>query len=275
MAIADESGKTVPLASTTLDGVIGSLLAGIIGEDGEVDVLQGLGAISSPTLAAARIDSGGVSFGAVVRALATSSNANLLSTPSILTLDNEEAKIVVGNEVPFRTGSFSTQGDGSNNPFTTIQREDVGLQLTVTPHVHDGTSVRLEISQEITNVINAPVGAEGFSDVVTSKRTIETTVLVDDRQTIVLGGLIQDDVSDAIKKVPLLGDIPGIGFLFRSTTKSRTKSNLLVFLRPTVIRTKDDADKVTDRKYRDIWEVEITSGGAQSEISDTFKGRLD
>ena len=273
MAAADESGKTVPLVSTTLDGVISSLLGNIVGEDGEVDVLSGLASISSPTLAAARIDRGDISFGAVVRALATNSNANLLSTPSILTLDNEEAKIVVGNEVPFRTGSFSTQGDGSNNPFTTVQREDVGLQLTVTPHVHDGTSVRLEFAQEQSNVINAPVGSEGFSDVVTSKRTIETTILAEDQQTIVLGGLIQDDISDAEKRVPWLGDIPGLGRLFRSTTKSRTKNNLLVFLRPTVIRTKGDAEKATDRKYDDIWEVEITSGGGQSEISETFRGR--
>jgi len=284
MAAVDESGKTVPLVTTSLDGIIQELVGNIVGtptvdSDGNIiaqeSVLSGVASISSPTLAAARINPGGFSFGAVVRALATNSNANLLSTPSILTLDNQEAKIVVGNEVPFRTGSFTTTGDGSNNPFTTIQREDVGLQLTVTPHVHDGTSVRLEVAQEITNVINAPVGSQGFSDVVTSKRTIETTILAEDQQTIVLGGLIQDDVTDGVKKVPLLGDIPGLGRLFRSTSKSRTKSNLLVFLRPTVIRTKEDADKATDRKYGDIWEVEISSGGSQSEISDTFRGRPD
>ena len=177
---------------------------------------------------------------------------------------------MVGNEVPFRTGSFSTTGDGSNNPFTTIQREDVGLQLTVTPHVHDGTSVRLEIAQEITNVIDTPIGDAGFSDVVTSKRTIETMILAEADETIVLGGLIQDDITDSERKVPLLGDIPGLGWFFRTTSTSRTKSNLLVFLRPTVIRTKEDAARATERKYGDIWEVEITS-----EISDTFKGRPD
>ena len=110
---------------------------------------------------------------------------------------------------------------------------------------------------------------------VTSKRTIETTILAEDRQTIVLGGLIQDDITEAMKKVPFFGDIPGLGRLFRSTSKSRTKSNLLVFLRPTIIRNKDDAKRVTDRKYEDIWEVEITSGGIQSEISETFRGRPD
>jgi general secretion pathway protein D len=273
MAGADESGNTVPLFSTTLDGVISSLLGNIVGEDGDIDVLSGLASLSSPTLAAARIDVGDISFGAVVRALATNSNANLLSTPSILTLDNQEAKIVVGNEVPFRTGSFTTTGDGSNNPFTTIQRQDVGLQLTVTPHVHDGNAVRLQVAQEVTNVVDTPVGSEGFSDVVTSKRTIETTILADDRQTIVLGGLIQDDITDSVKKVPLLGDIPALGRLFRSSTKSRTKRNLLVFLRPTVIRNKEEADNVTSRKYDDVWEVEIRSSGADTTPDEMFRGR--
>jgi general secretion pathway protein D len=210
----------------------------------------------------------------VVRALATNTNANLLSTPSILTLDNQEAKIVVGNEVPFRTGSYSTTGDGTSNPFTTIQRQDVGLQLTVTPHVHDGSSVRLVVAQEITGIVpEAPIGDAGFSDVVTSKRTIETTVLAEDRQTIVLGGLIQDDINDTMKKVPLLGSIPAIGRLFRSDSKSRVKRNLLVFLRPTVIRTDSDAKEVTEHKYKDVWEVEIQSSGGDVSPDDLFRGR--
>ncbi|TDJ33890.1 MAG: type II secretion system protein GspD [Gammaproteobacteria bacterium] len=262
MAAVDESGNSVPLVTTTLDGVINALLGSIIGDDGELDVLTGLASLSSPAFAVAKINPGGISFAAIVRALATSSEANLLSSPYILTLDNQEAKIVVGNEVPFRTGSFATTGDGSSNPFTTIQREDVGLQLTVTPHVHEGSSVRLEILLEITSVVDTPIGDDGFSDVVTSKRTIETTILAEDRQTIVLGGLIQDDITDTDKRVPLLGDIPLLGRLFRSTTKSHTKRNLLIFLRPTVIRTKEDADAITDQKYRGIWEVEITSTDA-------------
>ena len=211
------------------------------------------------------------------RSLSTNTNANLLSTPSILTLDNKEAKIVVGNEVPFRTGSFTTDGDGSDNPFTTIQREDVGLQLTVTPHVHDGTSVRLDVNQEITNVIQTPIGDSAFSDVVTSKRTIETTVLAENRQTIVLGGLIQDDISSAQSKVPFFGNIPGIGRLFRADSEDTIKRNLLIFLRPTVIRTAEDADKVTNSKYNDVWEVEIFSRGERvtipEEAEDLFKGR--
>lgn len=277
LAASDGRGESVPLVSTSLDGVIGSLLGNLIPEDGgSVDVLSGLAGISSPTIAAAKIDADGISFGAVVRALATNTDANLLSTPSILTLDNQEAKIVVGNEVPFRTGSFSTTGDGSNNPFTTIQREDVGLQLTVTPHVHDGEAVRLEVAQEVTNVVDSgiTIGDSGFSDVVTSKRTIDTVVLADNKQTIVLGGLIQDDISDSTRKVPLLGDIPVLGHLFKSRTKNRTKRNLLVFLRPTVIRNKDDANGATTRKYSDIWEVEIeTRGGGYESLDALVEGK--
>ena len=273
MAAADQSGSTVPLISTSLDGVISSLLGNIVGDAGNIDVLSALANIDSPTLAAAKIDVEDISFGAVVRALATNSNANLLSTPSILTLDNQEAKIVVGNEVPFRTGTFTTTGEGQDNPFTTIQREDVGLQLTVTPHIHDGSSVRLEVAQEVTNVVDSPIGSSGFSDVVTSKRTIETTILAEDRQTIVLGGLIRDDVNDTVRKVPLLGDVPLLGRLFKSTNQRREKLNLLVFLRPTVIRNKEAADLATERKYQDIWEVEIRSSGQNPDPQELFRGR--
>ncbi|CAN0509186.1 unnamed protein product, partial [Scytosiphon promiscuus] len=205
-----------------------------------------------------------ISFGAVITALATNSNANLLSTPSILTLDNQEAHILVGREVPFRTGSFTTTGEGSSNPFTTVNREDVGVELTVTPHVHDTSSVRLEVSQQITNVLPTPVGGAAFADVVTSKRSIETTILAEDGQTIVLGGLIQDDINESESKVPLLGDIPLLGNLFKSRSKSTAKTNLLVFLRPTVIRTVEDAGAVTQEKYNDIWEVEIESTNHES-----------
>ena len=274
-AAVDADGSTVPLITTPLNGAINSLLAALVpDEDGNNDFISGLASVNTPTVAVAKIDAGGVSFAAIVQALSTSSNANLLSTPSLLTLDNQEAKIVVGNEVPFRTGSFSTSGDGSENPFTTIQREDVGVQLTVTPHVHDGQTVRLEVIQEITAVIPTPIGDDGFSDVVTSKRTIETTVLAEDRQTIVLGGLIVDDISETDRRVPFFGSIPGIGRLFRSDSNSRTKRNLLIFLRPTIINSKGDVELVTERKYRDIWEVEIrSSGGQPQDLESIFEGR--
>ena len=276
-AIADGEGDTVPLASTSLSGVVSQLLNNLSAEgaDGEqvnIDVLAGLASVSSPTLAAARINPDGISFGGIITALATSSDANLLSTPSIMALDNQEAVIVVGQQVPFRTGSFTTTGDGSSNPFTTVQREDVGLTLKVTPHVHEGTSVRMEVDQEITNIVETPIGDAGFADVVTSKRQITTTILAEDQQIIVLGGLIQDNVTQTRRKVPLLGDIPGLGFFFRSTGDSRTKTNLLVFLRPTVIKTVQDVESSAERKYRDIWEVEITSP-VEGQIEGLFEGQ--
>jgi len=275
-AIVDGEGDTVPLASTSLSGVVSQLLTNLTeegtGDDQvNIDVLAGLASVSSPTLAAARINPDGISFGGIVTALATSSDANLLSTPSIMALDNQEAVIVVGQQVPFRTGSFTTTGDGSSNPFTTVQREDVGLTLKVTPHVHEGSSVRMQVDQEITNIVETPIGDGGFADVVTSKRQITTTILAEDQQIIVLGGLIQDNVTQTRRKVPLLGDVPGLGFLFRSTGDSRTKTNLLVFLRPTVIKTVQDVDSSAERKYRDIWEVEITSP-VRNQIEGLFQG---
>ena len=273
MAGADAREGSVPLISTSLEGVIGSLIGGLLpeGESDQVNVLSGLASVSSPTLAAAKIDRDAISFGAVVSALATNSDANLLSTPSILTLDNQEARILVGREVPFRTGSFTTTGDGTSNPFNTVQREDVGVELTVTPHVHNGSEVRLEVAQQITNVINTPVGGNAFADVVTSKRTIETTILAEDRQTIVLGGLIQDDINISNNRVPFVGDIPLFGNLFKARGKQQVKTNLLVFLRPTVLRTKDDAENLSASKYNSIWEVEIESTNHQS-FDDLFKG---
>ena len=276
-AIADGQGDTVPLASTSLSGVVSQLLNNLTEEGGDggdvnIDVLAGLASVSSPTLAAARINPDGISFGGIITALATSSDANLLSTPSIMALDNQEAVIVVGQQVPFRTGSFTTTGDGSSNPFTTVQREDVGLTLKVTPHVHEGTSVRMEVDQEITNIVETPIGDAGFADVVTSKRQITTTILAEDQQIIVLGGLIQDNVTQTRRKVPLLGDIPGLGFFFRSSGDTRTKTNLLVFLRPTVIKTVQDVESSAERKYRDIWEVEITSP-VEGQIEGLFEGQ--
>ena len=273
MAGADAREGSIPLISTSLEGVIGSLIGGLLpeGESDQVNVLSGLASVSSPTLAAAKIDRNAISFGAVVSALATNSDANLLSTPSILTLDNQEARILVGREVPFRTGSFTTTGDGTSNPFNTVQREDVGVELTVTPHVHNGSEVRLEVAQQITNVINTPVGGNAFADVVTSKRTIETTILAEDRQTIVLGGLIQDDINISNNRVPFVGDIPLFGNLFKARGKQQVKTNLLVFLRPTVLRTQDDAEDLSASKYNSIWEVEIESTNHQS-FDDLFKG---
>ena len=274
LAAGDQEGKSVPLVSSSLTGVINGLLSGAIASGGgEINVLQGLATLSSPTIAAAKLDADRISFGAVVTAIANNSDANLLSTPSVLTLDNQEAKILVGTEVPFRTGSFTTTGDGTSNPFTTVNREDVGIELVVTPHVFENSEVRLEISQKITNVLNTTIGGTGFADVVTSKRTIETTVLAGNEQTIVLGGLIQDDINETNARVPIMGRIPVLGTLFRSTTNSRKKTNLLVFLRPTIIPSVANNSLTLDR-YRQIWELEERrSGTSPSNLDPLFEGK--
>ena len=274
LAAGDQEGKSVPLVSSSLNGVINGLLSGAFASGGgEINVLQGLAALSTPTIAAAKLDSDKISFGAVITAIANNSDANLLSTPSVLTLDNQEAKILVGTEVPFRTGSFTTTGDGTSNPFTTVNREDVGIELIVTPHVFENSEVRLEISQKITNVLNTTIGGTGFADVVTSKRTRETTVLAGNEQTIVLGGLIQDDINETNARVPIMGRIPVLGALFRSTTNSRKKTNLLVFLRPTIIPSVANNSLTLDR-YRQIWELEERrSGASPSNLDPLFEGK--
>ena len=192
-------------------------------------------------------------------------------------MDNEQAKIVVGQNVPFRTGSTTTGSNGASNPFTTIQREDVGLTLEVTPHVHDGNLIRLEIHQEVSEVDKtslASIGSDGSADLITNKRTIDTTILADDREVIILGGLIRDKITDVNSRVPLLGDIPLLGHLFKSSNKIREKQNLLVFLRPTVLATREDIRDQTQRKYSGIWEVQIEGRDPLDAISDLFDGNL-
>ena len=281
--VADAGGESVPFASTTLNGIISNLLSSISATvvDGKIDPVQGIASVGSPTLAVARLDPDGVSFGAILNAIAINTSADLLSTPSILTLDNEQASILAGQTVPFRTGSFTSTNNGASNPFTTIQRQDIGIELTVTPHIHDDSSIRLEVSQTVENVINTglEIGEAGFSDVVTNKRSIETTILADDRQTIVLGGLIQDDVRATRKKVPLLGSIPFLGRLFQNRSTTRTKVHLLVFLRPTIQRTREEVAETTERKYNGIWQVQIESRESESEsepqLEQIYEGRRD
>jgi general secretion pathway protein D len=184
----------------------------------------------------------------LIRALETDSNANILSTPTLLTLDNEEAKIVIGQNVPFITGSYAVTGAATTpTPFQTIERKDVGLTLRVKPQINEGGTVRLQIYQEVSSVVDTilpnPAG------VTTNKRSVESMVLVDDGQIVVIGGLIQDSVKDGVEKVPLLGDIPFLGALFTYKTRSRTKTNLMVFLRPTVLRDAQRAASLTGSRY--------------------------
>jgi general secretion pathway protein D len=187
------------------------------------------------------------SLTALARLLETDSDANILSTPNLLTLDNEEAKIVIGQNVPFVTGSYAQAATGSAgaNPFKTVERKDVGLTLKVKPQVSEGGTIKLQIVQEVSSVFDKS-NPDGIT---TNKRSIETTVLVGDGEAIVLGGLIQDDVSNDIDKVPGLGDIPLLGSLFRSETRQRKKTNLMVFLRPVVVRTPEALSVLTESRY--------------------------
>jgi general secretion pathway protein D len=185
---------------------------------------------------------------AIARLLQTQTNTNIMSTPNLITVDNEEAKIVVGRNVPFITGQFTSTGTGTTNPFQTIERKDVGITLRIKPQIGEGGTVRLQIFQESSDVITQATGT-GNTGPTTSKRSIESNVIVDDGAILVLGGLIEDRFEDTSSKVPLLGDIPIIGSLFRSESRSKRRTNLLVFLRPIVMRSADDANKLTLDRY--------------------------
>lgn len=189
-------------------------------------------------------------YGAILQALDSSTSANLLSMPSILTLDNEKASILVGQNVPFVTGSFTTSGNDSSNPFQTIDRQDIGINLNVIPHIGDNGTVRLEVSQEVSSVVPGSTG--NASGLITNKSLINTTILADDQQTIALGGLMRDNSTTRQQKVPGLGNVPVIGRLFRSDNDSTQKSNLIIFLQPTILRDGGAVASVTERKFNQM-----------------------
>ena len=253
LAAGDESSGGFPVLGTNLasGGMLGlnQVIGAVLG-DGTVPPLAG-----GLTAGAGDRNRNGVTWGLLIQALSTSSAANLLSTPSIITLDNQESEIIVGQNVPFRTGQAAVSGEGLTNPFTTIERRDVGLTLKVTPTISADGLVRLVVEQTTENV--TPTSLAGASDLITNKREIKTTVLADDGETIVLGGLMKDDYEVQKNKVPLLGDIPYLGRLFSSESESRVKRNLLVFLRPTIMLDKVDAAAVTDNKYQSLREIDL------------------
>jgi general secretion pathway protein D len=184
-------------------------------------------------------------WAAVVQAVSTDTNSNILATPHLTTMDNEEAFFIVGQEVPIITGS--TTGSNNANPFQQVDRQEVGIKLKVTPQINEGDAVQLLIEQEVSSISGAT-----SVDIITNKREIKTSVIVDDGGTIVLGGLIDDDVQESVSKVPILGDIPFIGHLFKSTTTSKTKRNLMVFIRPTIVRDGATMNEISHRKYQYI-----------------------
>lgn len=188
-----------------------------------------------------------VNLGLLVRALETDARANILSTPTLLTLDNEEASIIIGQNVPFVTGQYAMSGAATTpTPFQTVERRDVGLTLRIKPQISEGGTVRLQMYQEVSSVDTATANPAG---VTTNKRAVSSTVLVDDGQIVVIGGLIQDSISDGEQKVPLLGDIPLLGGMFRYRTRSHTKTNLMIFLRPTVVRDSQRANAYSSERY--------------------------
>jgi general secretion pathway protein D len=193
---------------------------------------------------------GALALGALARFLQTNGDANVLSTPNLLTLDNEEAKIVIGQNVPFVTGSYAAAAAGTTNPFTTIERKDVGLTLRVRPQISENGTIKMQVYQEVSNVDAKSIGSK--DGLITNKRSIETNVLVDDGAIVVLGGLLQDDTSTSQEKVPGLGDIPLFGNLFKSEVRSRKKTNLMVFLRPVVVRDGAAADALSMGRYEQM-----------------------
>ena len=218
----------------------GSTIAGILGSEGNLKLPEG-----------AALKIGSDRFSVLVTALASNARNNLLSTPSLLTLDNQQAEILVGQNVPFKTGSYTTSSSGSDNPFTTVERKDVGISLKIKPHINEGSTLRLEVEQENSEI--APtVSGLSTDDLITNKRSLKSTILADDGEIIVIGGLIKDSVRTVESSVPYLGRIPLIGGLFRSSKDTHTKTNLMVFLRPTIVRSKQNLAEITEDRYNDL-----------------------
>jgi general secretion pathway protein D len=215
---------------------------------------QVLGSVSGTMFGIVKDD-----WGAIVQAVSSDTNSNLLSTPSITTLDNEEAYFIVGQEVPIITGAQT--GSNNSNPFQTVERQEIGIKLKVTPQINEGSGVQLTIEQEVSSVS----GATGV-DISINKREIKTTVMADDGATVILGGLIDEDVQESVQKVPLLGDIPFIGHLFKSTSNTTRKRNLMVFLRPTIVRDGKLMNDLSREKYNYIRALEIQKKAAGLEL---------
>ncbi len=198
---------------------------------------------------------------ALIEALEADTNTNIMGTPILTTLDNEEAEIRVGQEVPFVTGSFSNTGGagGAINPFQTVEREQVGLTLKITPQINEGNAIRLKIDQEVSSVSDSTQAV----DLITNNRNINTVVIVEDKAILVLGGLIQEELREKEQRVPFLGRIPVIGALFRSTSTQKIKTNLMFFIRPTILRDDVQASFETNAKYNYIRDIQLSDQSTQ------------
>ena len=222
---------------------VGNALGSLLGYNGGLMGLAG--------------ETGSTVFGLIIDAVRSDTTSNLLSTPSILTLDNEEARILVGQEIPITTGEVL--GDSNSNPFRTIQRQDVGIELVVRPQINAGGGITLALRQEV-SAIAGPV-SEDFNELILSKREIDTRVLADDGSIVVLGGLLDQADRNTVNKVPVLGDIPGLGWLFRNTARERNQTNLMVFIRPTIVRDAAQAQAVTAPRYDYMRARQMGNGG--------------
>ena len=246
------SGSNTPIAVTNFPPTPGVVQLGTAAAGGAItgDLIG-----SGITVGVGRLSDSGVSFAAILTAIEGDANTNIISTPSIVTTDNEEATLNVGQEVPFVTGSFSNTGGaaGAVNPFQTINRETIGVKLSITPQINDGDSMMLTISQEISNIAQSAANAV---DLITNQRTIDTTVIVDDGEILVLGGLIEDTLLESDQFVPVLGKIPLLGNLFRSRKTEKKKTNLMIFIRAEIMRDSIETAIQTNAKYNMILGVQ-------------------
>lgn len=244
--LADRNGSGRALAGTNFTN-LGNSLNGILDatSDGEQSVAGALRNVGGLTAGVGRLSGSGLNFAVLLKALQDDTKSNILSTPSLLTLDNQAASILVGQEIPVSTGSTLSNDNDANNQFRTIERKDVGVKLLITPQINEGGAVQLQIEQEVSSV-GEQVGDDGVSF---NKRQIKTAVLVDNGATIVLGGLIDDDIREGGSKVPGLGSLPVVGRLFRSDVSRITRRNLMVFIRPTIIRDQEMLTSVSKAKY--------------------------
>jgi general secretion pathway protein D len=257
---APSGGVNSSVVGNSLNSLFASA-SGVGALTGDVGGLsEGLSAVGGKTNR-----NGDFQFGAFLQAVTTTSNTNILSTPSIVTMDNAEAEIIVGQEVPITTGSQTT--GASTGLLTTTERKDVGLTLKVTPRIHEGDTIRLEIDQQSSDLSTDASAVESGANTITTKRSIKTTILAKDREFIVLGGLVREDDTESVSKVPLLGDIPFIGVLFRSTQKTREKTNLMVFLKPTILRDGNTLSTLSQNKYQSIRELQLEINDKNGSIS--------
>jgi general secretion pathway protein D len=258
------SGSNTPIAVTNFP----DFLSGVV----QLGAAAG-GAVTDPsgligpgvTIGVGRISEDGVSFAAILRALEGDADTNIISTPSVVTTDNEEATLNVGQEVPFLTGSFSNTGTGTGgavNPFQTIQRQQIGVKLAITPQINEGNSMVLNISQEISNIASSSAAV----DLITNQRIVETTVIVDDGEILVLGGLLEDVLRESDQKVPVLGSIPLVGNLFRARKTEKVKTNLMIFIRPTILRDAATTAIETNQKYNMIRDLQLGQQGTDIQL---------